>query len=76
VGLTNSQHKSKNVAKTQTEHRTLTDSLDKRPKRRNKDMRFWTWNVRSSLVTVPDELSNYKLDLVGVQEVKWEGGDT
>jgi hypothetical protein len=27
-------------------------------------------------VTVSKELSKYKLDLVGVQEVRWEGGDT
>jgi hypothetical protein len=29
-----------------------------------------------SLVTVSKEVSKYKLDLVGVQEVKWEGSDT
>jgi exonuclease III len=44
-------------------------------------MRFRTWNVSSlyragSLVTVSKELSKYKLDLVGVQEVRWEGGGT
>jgi exonuclease III len=44
-------------------------------------MRFGTWNVRSlywagSLVTVSKELSKYKLDLVGVQEVRWEGSGT
>jgi hypothetical protein len=44
------------------------------------DMRFRTWNVRSlyragSLVTIPKELSKYKLDLVGAQ-VRWEGGAT
>jgi hypothetical protein len=43
-------------------------------------MRFGTWNVRSlcrvgSLVQISRELSNYKLDLVGAQEVRWEGGD-
>jgi exonuclease III len=42
------------------------------------DMRFGTWNVRSlyrvdSLMTVSRELSRYRLDLVGVQEVRWEG---
>jgi hypothetical protein len=42
-------------------------------------MRFLTWNLRSlyracSLVTVSKELSKYKIDLVGVQEVRWEGG--
>jgi exonuclease III len=41
------------------------------------DMRFGTWNVRSlyragSLKTVTRELGKYKLDLVGVQEVRWE----
>jgi exonuclease III len=43
--------------------------------------RFGTWNVRSlyragSLKTVARELGKYKLDLVGVQEVKWEKGGT
>jgi exonuclease III len=42
-------------------------------------MRFGTWNVRSlyragSLKTVARELGKYKLDLVGVQEVRWEEG--
>jgi hypothetical protein len=37
------------------------------------DMRFGTWNVRSmyragSLRAVGEEISKYKLDLVGVQE--------
>jgi exonuclease III len=45
------------------------------------DMRFGTWNVRSlyrigSLKTVVRELQKYKLDLVGVQEVRWEKGGT
>jgi exonuclease III len=45
------------------------------------DMRFGTWNVRSlyragSVMTVSRELARYKLDLVGVQEVRWEGGGT
>jgi hypothetical protein len=44
-------------------------------------MRFGTWNVRSfyragSLKTVSRELARCKLDLVGVQEVRWEGGGT
>jgi hypothetical protein len=29
-----------------------------------------------SIVTVTKELSKHKLDLVGVQEVRWEGGGT
>jgi hypothetical protein len=45
------------------------------------DIRLETWKVKSlyragSLVTVSKELSKYALDLVGVQEVRWEGGGT
>jgi hypothetical protein len=45
------------------------------------DMRFGTWNVRNmyragSFMTVAEEISECKLDLVGVQEVRWEGGGT
>jgi hypothetical protein len=45
------------------------------------DMRFGTWNVRSmyragSLRVVGDEISKYKLDILGVQEVRWDGGGT
>jgi hypothetical protein len=44
------------------------------------DMRFRLWSVMSlyragSIMTVSRELSKYELDLVGVQEVRWEGGD-
>jgi exonuclease III len=45
------------------------------------DLRFGTWNVRSlyragSLKTVARELRKYEVDLVGVQEIKWEKLDT
>jgi exonuclease III len=45
------------------------------------DMRFGTWNVRSfyrarSLKTVLKELDRHKLDLMGVQEIRWECGGT
>jgi hypothetical protein len=45
------------------------------------DMRFGTWNVRSmyrtgSLMTVEKKVSKYKLDLAGVQEVRWDGVGT
>jgi hypothetical protein len=45
------------------------------------DMRFGTWKVRSlyragSIMTVASEISKYKLDLVGVQEVGWDRGGT
>jgi exonuclease III len=41
------------------------------------DMRFGTWNVRSmyrigSLRVVARGISKYKLDLVGVEEVRWD----
>jgi hypothetical protein len=44
------------------------------------DVRFGTFNVRSmyragTLWAVAEEIS-YKLDLVGVQEVTWDGGGT
>jgi exonuclease III len=43
------------------------------------DMRFGAWNVRSLkradlLVTVAKEISKYKSDLVGIQEVRWDRG--
>jgi exonuclease III len=45
------------------------------------NMGFGTWNVRSlyrigSLKTAARELGKCKLDLVGVQEVRWEKGST
>jgi hypothetical protein len=44
-------------------------------------MRFGTWNVSSlygagSLMTVARQLSKYKLNLVGVQEVRWDRSGT
>jgi hypothetical protein len=38
------------------------------------DMRFGTWNVRSVYRAVAEEISKYKLDLLGVQDVRWNGG--
>jgi hypothetical protein len=45
------------------------------------DMSLGIWNVRSpyrpgSLKTVAKELGEYKLDLVGVQEVRWDKSGT
>jgi hypothetical protein len=42
------------------------------------DMRFGTLNIRSmyragSLRTIAEAVSKYQLDLVGVQEVRWDG---
>jgi len=44
-------------------------------------LRFGTWNVRSlyravSLTAAGRELARYKLDLVDVQEVRWDKGGT
>ena len=48
-------------------------------------MRFDAWNVRSlyragsltaAAAVAARELARYKLDLVGVQEVKWDNGGT
>jgi exonuclease III len=81
VGLTTLHCKNKLVTKIMKDPQTWTDSLDKRPKLQNMDMRFGIWNVislyrASSLMTVSRELARYKLDLVGVQEIRWEGSGT
>ena len=48
-----------------------------RSRKRNRDILLGTWNVRSlyragAHMAVARELARYKLDLVGVQEVRWE----
>ena len=48
-----------------------------RSRKRNKDILLGTWNVRSlyragALMAAARELARYKLDLVGVQEMRWE----
>jgi hypothetical protein len=45
-------------------------------KHRKMDMRFGTLYRSGSLKTVARELGKYKLDLVGVQEVRWVKGGT
>ena len=50
-------------------------------RKRKRDILLGTWNVRSlyradSLTAAARELARYKLDVVGVQEVRWEKGDT
>jgi hypothetical protein len=68
--------KNKLVTKDHKKPRTCTDSLDKRPKRKKADIRFRTWNLRNMYRAVAEEISIYKLDLVGVLEVTWDGGGT
>jgi exonuclease III len=45
-----------------------------------RDMKFGTWNVRnlysSGSLTAARELARYKVDLVDVQEVRWDKGST
>jgi len=48
---------------------------------RQRGMKIGTWNVRSlyragSLKAAKRELVRYKLDVVGVQEVRWDKGGT
>jgi len=52
-----------------------------RSRQRKRDIVLSTWNVRSlyrvgSNRAVARELTRYKLDLVGVQEVRWDKGGT
>lgn len=56
--------------------RTWTDTLV-RPQQIKMNMKHGTWNIRSqylsgSLKTGARLLARYRLDLVGVQEVKWD----
>jgi hypothetical protein len=60
--------------------RVLTDNSI-RPKQCKRNKRFGTWNVRSlfrsgSLMIAATELARYKLNLVGVQGVRWKKGGT
>jgi len=48
-----------------------------RSRKRNRDILLGTWNVRSlyragSLRAAASELARYKLDLMGVQELRWD----
>jgi hypothetical protein len=48
-----------------------------RSRKRNRDILLGTWNVRSlyragAIRAAARELARYKLDLVGVQAVRWE----
>jgi hypothetical protein len=70
-----SPQKYKLFTKDRNKPRTWTGSLDKRPKRKNMDMRFGIWNVRSmyrasSHRAVMEEILKYKLDLLQVQELR------
>ena len=52
-----------------------------RTRQRKRDILLGTWNIRSlyraaSLTVATRELARYKLDIVGVQEVRWDKGGT
>jgi hypothetical protein len=78
VGLT-THLKNKLVTNRHKRPSTWTDSLDKRHKLRKMGIRFRTWSVRSLyraglLRAVAEEISEYKLDLVGIQDVRLDRG--
>jgi hypothetical protein len=55
--------------------------LEEVSRSRKRDIFLGTWNVRSlyipgSLTAAARELTRYKLNLVGVQEVRWDKGGT
>jgi exonuclease III len=55
--------------------------LEVAPRSRKRDIVLGTWNVRNlyragSLAAVTRGLARYRLDLVGVQEVRWDKGGT
>ena len=55
--------------------------LEEVSRNRKRDIVLGTWNVRSlyragSLTAVARELATYKLNLVGVREVRWDKGGT
>ena len=50
-------------------------------RQRKRDILLGTWDVRSlyrtsSLMAAARELARYKLDLVGMEEVRWDKGGT
>jgi hypothetical protein len=57
-----------------TKPQTWTDSLNKQRKLKKMDTIFAMWNVRSMYRAVAEEISKYKLDLAGIQEVRLDGG--
>ena len=55
--------------------------LEETSRSRKRGMKIGTWNVRSlyragSLKAAARELARYKLDVAGVQEVRWDKGGT
>ncbi|KAJ4439013.1 hypothetical protein ANN_14969 [Periplaneta americana] len=73
-GLTTHHRKKQLVTNPSNKPRNGTDSVA-RPQQRNKVLRFGTWNVTSlyrtgEVTLVAKELARYRIDFVGVQEVR------
>jgi exonuclease III len=71
--------KNKLVTKEHKKRRTWTDTLVKQNKRKKMDIIFGTWNVirtHRAVRAVAEEITKCKFDLVGVQEVRCDGGKT
>jgi hypothetical protein len=80
-GLTTRHRKNSNLLRNTTQSLGPVWILWQRDPNTEKQMSFGTRNVRNfyrigSLKTVARELGKYKLDLVGLQEVRWEKGGT
>ncbi|KAJ4443279.1 hypothetical protein ANN_04947 [Periplaneta americana] len=76
-GLTTHHRKKQLVTNFYNKPRNETDSLA-RPQQRNKVMRFGTWNVTSlyrtgGVTLLAKELARYRIDFVGVREVRLDG---
>jgi hypothetical protein len=79
-GLTTHHSKKQRVPKYSIVSLTWMDSLVEH-KHQKMDVRFGTWNIRSlyrpgALKVVARELEKFKLDLVDIQEVRWEKSGT
>ena len=75
--VNNPSLKKKRLTKPLDKPRNWTDSLE-RPRQTNKYMRIGTWNVTSlyraeAVTLVAREVAKYRLDLVGVPEVRLDG---
>ena len=74
--------KAKRKRKKKEKKKEKKERKKERKKRKKKmDMKFGAWNVRilyraGTLGLVASEIDKYRMDLVEVQEVRWEGSGT
>jgi len=64
-----------------TDYKTVNNNNNNTSRKIYREMKLGTWEVRSfyragSLKAAARELARYKLDVVGVQEVRWDKGGT